>query len=128
MAPDSSANNKGSDGDQGLLVPDGGDIEAGNGGRRGQLYPGMMEDPRMRWAFIRKVYVLLCLQLFITVGVASTIFFVHPIKAFMKSSPGGLITLVSSFLGSIICKYSSFFPFFLDTSFFLDFMTSILRV
>ena len=30
------------------------DVEAGNGGGGFQLYPGMVEDPKLRWGFIRK--------------------------------------------------------------------------
>ncbi|RZC48934.1 hypothetical protein C5167_017363 [Papaver somniferum] len=39
-----------------------GDIEAGNS----QLYPNMLVNPQLRWAFIRKVYVILSLQLLLT--------------------------------------------------------------
>lgn len=72
------------------------DLEAGNGGKNNvQLFPRMVEDPNLRWAFIRKVYLILCLQLLITSGVACTMFFIHPITTFMQTWPGGFITLIS---------------------------------
>ncbi|KAL2530337.1 60S ribosomal protein L3 [Forsythia ovata] len=57
------------------------DIEAGN---NGQLYPGMQEHPQLRWAFICKVYSILCIQLLITFGVALGMFFIRPIREFIE--------------------------------------------
>lgn len=77
------------------------DIEAQNGG----LYPGMMENPELRWGFIRKVYVILCFQLLLTVAVASVVVFVHPINDFVLHTPAGLalyiLTIVLTFI--ILC-------------------------
>ncbi|KAM7462843.1 hypothetical protein LguiA_030964 [Lonicera macranthoides] len=47
-----------------------GDIETGNGG---QLYPNMMESPEMRWAFIRKVYAILSIQMLMSVAIGATV-------------------------------------------------------
>ncbi|KAL3507851.1 hypothetical protein ACH5RR_033233 [Cinchona calisaya] len=64
------------------------DLEAACG------YGIVVEDPKLRWAFIRKVYLILGLQLLLTSGIASALFFIHPVKVFMQTS-GGLITLIS---------------------------------
>ena len=45
-----------------------GDAETGQAARL--LYPLMLEDPRLRWAFIRKVYSILSIQMLLTVAVA----------------------------------------------------------
>ncbi|CDO99103.1 unnamed protein product [Coffea canephora] len=83
----------------------GGDVENAN---NGQLYPGMMENPQMRWAFIRKVYVLLCLQLLCSFAVGMVMFFNPTIKHFLIANPLGwvfvlvacILTLISSLLMS----------------------------
>ncbi|KAL5702201.1 Protein LIFEGUARD 4 [Ranunculus cassubicifolius] len=64
-----------------------GDIEAG---RPGQLYPNMMEDPQLRWGFIRKVYAILSVQLLLTVAVCALVYCYHPIKIWFKTSPAAL--------------------------------------
>ncbi|KAF3796043.1 BI1-like protein [Nymphaea thermarum] len=58
------------------------------------LYPTMMENPSMRWSFIRKVYSIVAFQLLITVGVATAVVVVHPISRFFVSSPGGLAVYI----------------------------------
>ncbi|KAK1379979.1 Transmembrane BAX inhibitor motif-containing protein 4 [Heracleum sosnowskyi] len=68
------------------------DIEA----QTGQLYPGMMENPELRWGFIRKVYVILCFQLLLTVAVASVVVFVEPISHFVLHTPAGLAIYILS--------------------------------
>ncbi|KAJ6769019.1 BAX INHIBITOR-RELATED [Salix koriyanagi] len=71
----------------------GSDIEAGIGNH--QLYPMMQEPPQLRWAFIRKVYVILAMQLLLTVGVAATVVFVRPIPQFiLHTTPGLAIYIV----------------------------------
>ncbi|KAL6526586.1 hypothetical protein OROGR_015676 [Orobanche gracilis] len=57
-----------------------GDIEMGN---NGQLYPGMLESPQMRWAFIRKVYSILCVQFLLTFGVSMAMFLIKPMCIMM---------------------------------------------
>ncbi|XP_068650593.1 protein LIFEGUARD 2-like [Aristolochia californica] len=64
----------------------GGDIETGNGA----LYPMMLESPQLRWAFIRKVYSILAIQLLLTVAVAAVVVTVRPIALFFVSTPAGL--------------------------------------
>ncbi|KAL1806504.1 hypothetical protein ACET3Z_029572 [Daucus carota] len=77
------------------------DLEAQNG----YLYPGMMENPELRWGFIRKVYVILSLQLLLTVGVASVVVFVEPINDFVLHTPAGfaiyILSVVLTFI--ILC-------------------------
>ncbi|KAG9451910.1 hypothetical protein H6P81_004814 [Aristolochia fimbriata] len=63
-----------------------GDLEAGNGA----LYPMMMESPQLRWAFIRKVYAILAIQLLMTVIVAAVVVTVPPIAVFFVTTPAGL--------------------------------------
>ncbi|KAJ3675583.1 hypothetical protein LUZ60_004625 [Juncus effusus] len=66
-------------------VPTGsGDIESGGG--PDLLYPKMMEDPKLRWGFIRKVYSILSVQFLFTAGVAIMATFVKPIPAFLFSN------------------------------------------
>ncbi|KAH9613853.1 hypothetical protein KSS87_014756 [Heliosperma pusillum] len=71
-----------------------GDIEAGTSTSRstsnGQLYPNMLENSEFRWAFIRKVYVIIGIQLFVTALVAATVVFVRPISHYLVSTPSGL--------------------------------------
>uniref|UniRef100_A0A0D9WW50 BI1-like protein n=1 Tax=Leersia perrieri TaxID=77586 RepID=A0A0D9WW50_9ORYZ len=71
----------------------GGDVEAGtsSGGVGGtELYPGMSEPPEMRWALIRKIYVILSLQLLLTAAVAAVVVKVRAISHFFVSSHAGL--------------------------------------
>nr|CAB3497876.1 unnamed protein product [Digitaria exilis] len=51
----------------------------------GYMYPYMMESPQIRWAFIRKVYVIVLLQLLLTVAVAAAVNHVAAIGAFFRS-------------------------------------------
>ncbi|XP_059664566.1 protein LIFEGUARD 4-like [Cornus florida] len=75
------------------------DIEAGN---NDQLYPNMMEKPEHRWAFIRKVYVIISIQLFITVGVASAVVFTTPISDFIRHTTAGITTYVAIIILTVI--------------------------
>ncbi|XP_021716894.1 BI1-like protein [Chenopodium quinoa] len=61
-----------------------GDIEAG------QLYPNMVEDVQFRWAFIRKVYVIITMQMILTAAVAAVVVFVPPISRYLVSTRAGL--------------------------------------
>ncbi|KAK8498882.1 hypothetical protein V6N12_044615 [Hibiscus sabdariffa] len=54
-----------------------------------QLHLMMQEPPAVRWAFIRKVYSILALQLLATVAVAATVVFVHPIARFIVGTVAG---------------------------------------
>lgn len=71
------------------------DVEAGTsgaaatGGAR-QLYPGMQESPELRWALIRKIYVILSLQLLLTAVVAAVVVKVRAIPHFFTTTSAGL--------------------------------------
>ncbi|XP_010259137.1 PREDICTED: BI1-like protein [Nelumbo nucifera] len=62
-----------------------GDIEAGGQ----QLYPKMLENPQLRWGFIRKVYCILAVQFLLTVVVSAVIVFVRPIAVFFVTTAAG---------------------------------------
>uniref|UniRef100_A0A453GLI2 Uncharacterized protein n=2 Tax=Aegilops tauschii subsp. strangulata TaxID=200361 RepID=A0A453GLI2_AEGTS len=68
----------------------GGDIEAGTSGGAAApaqvLYPGMAESPELRWALIRKIYVIISLQLLLTAVVAAVVVKVRAIPHFFVSS------------------------------------------
>lgn len=54
------------------------------------LYPVMLESPALRWAFIRKIYSILAVQMLLTIAVASVVVFVRPVSHFFVSSGAGL--------------------------------------
>ncbi|XP_077231735.1 protein LIFEGUARD 2-like [Tasmannia lanceolata] len=74
------------------------EIEAGNR----PLYPTMIERPELRWAFIRKVYAIVTVQLLLTIAVSSVVINVHPIKGFFVSSRAGLGVYISIIISSFI--------------------------
>uniref|UniRef100_A0A7C9A0B2 Uncharacterized protein n=1 Tax=Opuntia streptacantha TaxID=393608 RepID=A0A7C9A0B2_OPUST len=85
------------------------DIEASGGGGgvgvgvgAGQLYPNTMENPQFRWAFIRKVYVIIAMQLLLTVVVAAIVIFIEPLATFMVSRPAGLAVYISIILSTFL--------------------------
>ncbi|GJN23345.1 hypothetical protein PR202_gb10987 [Eleusine coracana subsp. coracana] len=78
-----------------------GDAEAGTAR---PLYPMMLENPQLRWAFIRKVYSILSIQMLLTVAVAAVVVYVRPVALFFVSSPGGfglyIFILILPFIAS----------------------------
>lgn len=76
------------------------DVEMGN---NGQLYPGMQENPQLRWGFIRKVYSILCLQLLITFGVAVAMTLIQPVREFLRTSTG-LYVMIGIMVFTFICE------------------------
>ncbi|KAM5563663.1 hypothetical protein ABKV19_018334 [Rosa sericea] len=50
----------------------------------------MVDSPELRWAFIRKVYVILTVQLLLTIAVAATVDLVLPIAYFLVKTRSGL--------------------------------------
>lgn len=78
------------------------DLEAG---QPGALYPGMDESVDLRWAFIRKIYTILTLQLFLTAAVAALVVAIPSIPRFLLSSNSGfalyIVLLLLPFL--IMC-------------------------
>ncbi|CAN4091270.1 unnamed protein product [Withania somnifera] len=88
-----------------MFKPGGPDIESGHKGGVGvsnnQIYPGMTEDPQMRWAFIRKVYAIVCTQLLFTAVIAACMFFTQGVKDYMRTVWGTValaVLLVISFI------------------------------
>ncbi|CAN6439635.1 unnamed protein product [Victoria cruziana] len=54
----------------------------------------MTESPELRWAFIRKIYSILTLQLLLTVAVCAVIVTVHPIANYLASTTPGLVIYI----------------------------------
>lgn len=54
----------------------------------------MLENPQLRWSFIRKVYSIITFQLLLTIVVASVVVFVPPIAHFFVSSTQGLVLYI----------------------------------
>ncbi|XP_011073458.1 BI1-like protein [Sesamum indicum] len=78
------------------------DVEAG-GKRGGRLYPGMQEDPRLRWAFIRKVYSILCLQFILVVGVAFAMLLTPPVRDFLRTPNGRYVMIALILVTFVLC-------------------------
>ncbi|XP_051118647.1 protein LIFEGUARD 2-like [Andrographis paniculata] len=62
------------------------DVESG--GRL--LYPAMQERPELRWAFIRKIYSIVTIQLLLSIAIAAIVVTVHPVRDFFATSGAGL--------------------------------------
>ncbi|KAL3517611.1 hypothetical protein ACH5RR_020200 [Cinchona calisaya] len=62
------------------------DVESGSR----PLYPMMLESPQLRWAFIRKIYSILTIQLLLTIAVAAVVVTYHPIALFFSTTGAGL--------------------------------------
>lgn len=62
------------------------DVEGG----AAPLYPMMLESPQLRWAFIRKIYSIITIQLLATIAVAATVVYVRPISTFFSTTGAGL--------------------------------------
>ncbi|KAK7396391.1 hypothetical protein VNO78_17366 [Psophocarpus tetragonolobus] len=79
------------------------DVESGDVGDR-PLYPSMVENPNLRWSFIRKVYCILLSQLLLTIAVAFIVIFVRPIPHFFFSTinPGLILFFLLFFLPIIM--------------------------
>ncbi|XP_042462794.1 protein LIFEGUARD 2-like [Zingiber officinale] len=67
------------------------DLEAGG---PSALYPNMAESPVLRWAFIRKIYSILTLQLALTVAIAAVVVLVKPIPHLFVSSIAGRVLYI----------------------------------
>jgi protein lifeguard len=73
-------------------------VEAGGG-----LCPYMIESPQLRWAFIRRVYVIVAMQMLVTVAAASAVYFVPAIRQFFAArTPAVLAAFVVIILAPII--------------------------
>lgn len=79
-----------------------GDIEAGFPQAHGSLYPYMIESPELRWGFIRKVYLIVSIQLLFTAGFASLFVFFPPAKNFVLYNDFSLFALLGSLIFTFI--------------------------
>lgn len=78
----------------------GSDVESG---AAPLLYPMMLEPPELRWAFIRKIYSIIAIQMLLSVAVSAVVVTVHPISHFFVSSGTGLgIYILCIFLPFIV--------------------------
>ncbi|KAE9618739.1 hypothetical protein Lal_00047436 [Lupinus albus] len=85
-----------------------GDIESGfsHGQGNGEnLYPYMIESPELRWGFIRKVYIIISMQLLFTAAFASVFIFFQPARDFAKYNPNRFYVLFGSLIVTIILLF-----------------------
>ena len=89
------------------------DLEAGGSSL---LYPGMTESPELRWAFVRKIYVIVAVQLAMTAAVSGFVVKVPAVSNFFVSSNAGIALYIFLIILPFIGKPSSlvfwgiFFP------------------
>lgn len=87
------------------------DVESGVVVAGGALYPAMLENPQLRWSFIRKVYAIVTAQLLLTIAVASVVVFVRPVAYFFLTSTQGLILylllIIVPFTSELLCLLAS---------------------
>ncbi|KAI4313906.1 hypothetical protein L6164_026849 [Bauhinia variegata] len=81
-----------------------GDIESGFSSSNG-LYPSMMESPELRWGFIRKVYMLVSVQLLITSLVSSLFIFYQPWHDFARRGNNRLFVLIGCLVFTLILLF-----------------------
>lgn len=65
-------------------------------------YPSQMEDPQLRWGFIRKVYSILTLQLLLTAIIASIVVMTPRINQFFRTRNGLIVYLIIAIFTIII--------------------------
>lgn len=97
-----------------------GDIESAWGRNNAdRLYPMMLESPQLRWAFIRKVYAILCFQMLLTTAVAAVVVFVRPIPDFIAHTSAGLAVYIVICILPFIRNFLKFANLSLYFCFFL---------
>ncbi|KAK1399094.1 Bax inhibitor 1-related [Heracleum sosnowskyi] len=67
------------------------DVESGTSE---PLYPMMLEAPELRWAFIRKIYSVVAVQLILTVVVAAFVVSSRPVSTFLTTTTAGLCVYI----------------------------------
>jgi len=66
----------------------------------------MIESPQLRWAFIRKVYALVAMQLMGTVAAAAAVYFVPAIRRFFAArTPAAVAAFVAIIVAPIIREH-----------------------
>ncbi|KAK3126516.1 hypothetical protein QOZ80_7AG0557790 [Eleusine coracana subsp. coracana] len=69
----------------------------------GACPPYMIESPQLRWAFIRKVYVIVAMQMLATVAVAAAVYFAPAIRRFFAArTTAALVAFVAIIISPII--------------------------
>nr|GMD73021.1 BI1-like protein [Ipomoea batatas] len=79
-----------------------GDEESGSA----PLYPTMLENPELRWSFIRKVYSIVAIQLVLSIAVLCPLYYYHqkhPYNYILL----GIFTVALSFAVGLTCAYTS---------------------
>ncbi|KAF6139981.1 hypothetical protein GIB67_020372 [Kingdonia uniflora] len=75
------------------------------------LYPAMVEEPELRWSFIRKIYSIVAFQLLLTIVVSAVVVTYHPIQHFFVYSSGGLalyiLILITPFI--VLCPLQYYY-------------------
>ncbi|XP_020598211.1 BI1-like protein, partial [Phalaenopsis equestris] len=86
-----------------------GDVEEGNVTR--PLYPMMLERPELRWAFVRKIYTIVSIQLLLTIAVSALVVSVKPISHFFVASSAGvglyILLIISPFI--LMCPLYNYY-------------------
>lgn len=85
------------------------DVEAVGGfpPSAGAYPPYMIESPQLRWAFIRKVYVIVAMQMLATVAVAAAVYFVPAIRRFFAArTPAVLAAFVAIIISPILGEHA----------------------
>ncbi|KAL6880127.1 hypothetical protein ACP4OV_011692 [Aristida adscensionis] len=73
------------------------DLEAGI------VCPYMIESPQLRWAFIRKVYVIVAMQMLTTVAITAAVYLLPAVRQFFAArSPAALTAFVVIIIAPII--------------------------
>ena len=90
----------------------------------------MIESPQLRWAFIRKVYALVAMQLMATVAVVAAAYFVPAIRRFFAArTPAAVATFVAIIVAPIIREHlASPIARYVNPSVFVHLQCLIVRV
>jgi hypothetical protein len=79
-----------------------------------ETYPAVLDGPRNRCIFIRKIYIIIAIQLLVTVAVANTVVSVHPISSFIVHTTAGLAVYVAIIVIPFIGTFFTLFCFSVD--------------
>ncbi|XP_026405509.1 protein LIFEGUARD 2-like isoform X2 [Papaver somniferum] len=79
-----------------------GDIESGTTSEQPLLYPMMSESPELRWAFIRKIYTIVSIQLLLTAAVSSVVVFVPAVSHYILYTHAGLSLYIAILITPLI--------------------------
>ncbi|CAK9147017.1 unnamed protein product [Ilex paraguariensis] len=79
------------------------------------LYPTMLESSELRWAFIRKIYSIVAIQLLLTIAVGAVVVYVRPVAEFFVTTGAGLalyiILVIAPFMVLLpLYYYHQYYP------------------